>query len=173
MLGGAWCGMAGTSASAPVAGGLISNINAARIAIGKGSLGWMNPTLYAKAHLFTNDVLKGNNRCPGGDTCCPQGYYATKGWDPTTGFGSVNYAKMQAVFVALGAVNSGSFTPTTAPTTSVPTNLPTRIPSARPTPLPSVSPTKAKTFKPTRKPSNRPPQRRHRILTEEEIKKTK
>jgi tripeptidyl-peptidase I len=98
MVGGGYGGIAGTSASCPVAAGLMSNINAARMAIGKGSLGWMHPTLYAKAHLFTNDVVTGDNKCPWGKTCCTEGFSAVTGWDPATGFGSVNYGKMQAPF---------------------------------------------------------------------------
>ena len=154
MYGGAWSGMAGTSASAPVAAGLFSNINAARMAKGKGSLGWVNPTLYAKAHLFSNDVVKGDNKCPGGDICCPHGFFALKGWDPATGFGSINYGKMQSVFLGLGSVNSGSFTPTAAPTFGQPTSKPTM-----PTPLPSKKPTLRPTGKPnppTRIPTRRP-----------------
>jgi hypothetical protein len=149
-----WVGMAGTSASAPALAGFFSNINAARIAAGKGSLGWVNPTLYAKAHLFANDVIKGDNKCPGGDICCPHGFYALKGWDPATGFGSVNYGKMQAVFLGLGGVNSGSFAPTPAPTFGQPSSKPTRL-----TKKPTAKPTMKPSDKPSVAPSSSPPSR--------------
>ena len=71
----------GTSASCPVAAGFFSNVNAARLAAGKGSLGWVTPALYAYALLFVNDVTSGNNaQCSGA-----VGFYATTGWDPVTG----------------------------------------------------------------------------------------
>ena len=41
--------LSGTSASTPALAGFFSNINAARIAAGKGSLGWVNPVLYANS----------------------------------------------------------------------------------------------------------------------------
>ena len=81
-------GTSGTSATTPVAAGMFSNINAARLAIGKGSLGWVNPVLYTYFSRFGNDVVKGNNK--DGPTC-PQGFYATPGWDPASGLGSINY----------------------------------------------------------------------------------
>ena len=83
--GGATFAAAGTSASCPIAAGIFSNINAARLAVGKGSIGWANPFIYEKGNSFFNDVTIGNNKYP-----CPQGFFATPGWDPTTGFGSVN-----------------------------------------------------------------------------------
>ena len=103
--------VSGTSASAPVMAGMLSNINAARIAAGKGSVGWVNPALYTNSSLFVNDITSGNNKCAAmtGITpaiCCTQGYYATTGWDPVTGLGSINYGKMLTSFSALGAVNT-------------------------------------------------------------------
>ena len=71
----------GTSASCPVAGGFFSNVNAARLAEGKGSLGWVTPALYTYAPLFVNDITTGNNaQCAGA-----VGFYATTGWDPASG----------------------------------------------------------------------------------------
>jgi tripeptidyl-peptidase-1 len=45
----------GTSASAPVFGSIITLINEARSAAGKGSVGFINPTIYANPGAF-NDV---------------------------------------------------------------------------------------------------------------------
>ena len=147
-------GMSGTSASAPVVAGIVSNINAARMAIGKGSLGWLNPALYTHAASFVNDIVKGNNKCTASTPCCPQGYHATKGWDPTTGLGSINYAKMQAKFLSLGTTNAISASPSASPTLS-PTPSPTTAPTDSPTGMPSPRPTKRPISKPTRKPTKR------------------
>jgi hypothetical protein len=75
--------------------------------------------------------------------CCTQGFYATTGWDPVTGLGSINYAKMETAFLPLGSTNTlttgpslspvvGSATPATAPTSSLtkaPTTAPPRVTS--------------------------------------------
>ena len=88
----------GTSASAPVFGGMVSLVNAARKASGKSSLGWINPALYAFAPKFVKDITSGNNKCKSGSVCCEQGFYAAKGWDPVTGLGSV--------LAAVGSIHS-------------------------------------------------------------------
>ncbi|KAI0072201.1 hypothetical protein K474DRAFT_1605557 [Panus rudis PR-1116 ss-1] len=52
----------GTSASSPVVGSLITLINDARIAAGKGPVGFINPAIYSEkfAHAF-NDITTGTN----------------------------------------------------------------------------------------------------------------
>ena len=81
----------GTSASAPVFAGMVALVNAARLAAGKGGLGWINPALYANAAKFVlNDITSGNNKCQE-TICCRQGFTATEGWDPVTGLGSVTF----------------------------------------------------------------------------------
>jgi kumamolisin len=66
---------AGTSAVAPLFAGL-----AARINEGLGRrVGFLNPHLYAHASELFNDLELGNNN----------GYYASKGWDPVAGLGSI------------------------------------------------------------------------------------
>ena len=80
--------LAGTSASAPVFGAMVSLVNAARQAIGKPSLGWINPALYSLSHKFINDITSGDNTCSV-EFCCTNGFYAAPGWDPVTGLGSV------------------------------------------------------------------------------------
>mmetsp|Transcript_15148 Transcript_15148/g.33417 ORF Transcript_15148/g.33417 Transcript_15148/m.33417 type:complete len:776 (-) Transcript_15148:189-2516(-) len=106
----------GTSASAPVFGALISLLNAVKIADGKGAVGFLNPTLWAygvnntfgvngtSADLF-NDVTEGNNNCvayngrdPSQATCCDAGFDAAEGWDPVTGFGSIQYQNLATMF---------------------------------------------------------------------------
>lgn len=94
--------VSGTSASSPALAGLISNINAGRIALGKGSIGWLNPALYQGGSLFLNDIISGDIKCASDGTCCDEGFYALPGWDPTSGMGSPNFKKMYAYFLPLG-----------------------------------------------------------------------
>ena len=91
---------------------MFSNVNAARLAAGKGSVGWINPVLYKLSTLFVNDITKGNNL---DGPLCPQGFYATPGWDPATGLGSLNYGKFEAVMLSLGNPNSVSSYPSLKP----------------------------------------------------------
>jgi hypothetical protein len=91
--------------------------------------------LYAYGTSFTNDIKSGNIFCTGDDgTCCPQGYYAAPGWDPTTGFGSVNYGKMASVLTALGSTIVPTSSPVVAPT-PVPVTAPIPAPVAAGSPL--------------------------------------
>lgn len=90
----------GTSASAPSFGGIISQVNARRIAENKSTLGFINQVIYSSPSAF-NDITSGDNKC---GTCnegfcpCCGGYEASTGWDPVTGLGSVNFAKFEALF---------------------------------------------------------------------------
>merc|ERR1712232_1463398 len=83
-----WSCMAGTSTSCPFIASLVAKINAKRLAGGKGTMGYMNPWLYAtwanvSAALY--DVTSGDNK----------GFYAYKGWDAVTGLGTPNYALLE------------------------------------------------------------------------------
>ena len=118
--------LSGTSASTPVVAGFISNINAARLTQGKGSVGWINPALYAAANAFVNDITSGNNKCDYNQRCCPQGFDAVPGWDPTTGLGSLDYTKMVSVF------EPNYLSPPTSTPTPSPTSAPTAAPIAAP-----------------------------------------
>ena len=51
----------GTSASAPVVGSILTLVNQARLAIGKSSIGFVNPTLYANPGDL-NDITSGGNQ---------------------------------------------------------------------------------------------------------------
>ena len=152
--------MSGTSASAPVAAGFFSNINAARMALGKGSVGWINPALYKYAESFVNDITEGNNISPGITLNCPHGFHTTTGWDPASGLGSMDYKKLQDVFVSLGKANEMTNYPTITPTVS-PTRLkfhPARQPTFVPTKKPTFTPTQKPTFIPTQNPTFTPTQ---------------
>ncbi|KAI0451280.1 peptidase S8/S53 domain-containing protein [Xylaria acuta] len=88
-------GVGGTSASAPIFAGIVTLLNEERIAIGKGPIGFLNPTLYQHPQAF-NDITIGNN--PG---CGTDGFNATPGWDPVTGLGTPNYEKLLPIFLRL------------------------------------------------------------------------
>mmetsp|Transcript_11356 Transcript_11356/g.11000 ORF Transcript_11356/g.11000 Transcript_11356/m.11000 type:complete len:938 (+) Transcript_11356:160-2973(+) len=124
--------LSGTSASSPFMAGLISNINAKRLAMGKGSIGWFNPTLYQTYTQYTNDITEGDINCVAGtgsaDSCCVEGFRAVDGWDPAGGLGSVNYGRMETTLVALGGLKNPDFTPT-----------PTKSPNTAPSPYSSFS----------------------------------
>jgi len=98
----------GTSASSPVFAAMVGLVNTARVKAGKEPVGFMNPTLYAFGanSTYYNDVTSGENNClsygdvnhPSGATCCESGFTAIAGWDPTTGFGSINYINLLNMF---------------------------------------------------------------------------
>lgn len=130
-IGGILYGVSGTSASAPVMAGIFSNINAARINSGRSSVGWANPALYSMNKRYLNDITSGHNLCVADGTCCSHGFYATTGWDPATGLGSVNYGRLLSVWGILGNVTippsmRSTFAPTT---TTVRVNEPVTPPS--------------------------------------------
>ncbi len=85
---GGWIAVGGTSLAAPLWAGFASIINAARVNAGSARLGFFNPLLY-KVGLTEkgfHDIKLGNNGNPG--------FNAGKGYDNTTGFGSVNLTKL-------------------------------------------------------------------------------
>ncbi|KAH8656500.1 putative Tripeptidyl-peptidase sed1 [Tricladium varicosporioides] len=85
----------GTSLAAPIWGSILTLINEARTAIGKGPVGFVNPTLYANTWIF-NDIKNGSN--PG---CGSKGFAAVDGWDPVTGLGTPQYPKLLALYLGL------------------------------------------------------------------------
>ncbi|KAL5329892.1 hypothetical protein ACEPPN_003412 [Leptodophora sp. 'Broadleaf-Isolate-01'] len=85
----------GTSASAPIFASILNRINEERIAAGKSTVGFVNPTLYAHPQVL-HDITIGNN--PG---CNTNGFAASNGWDPVTGLGTPNYPAMLKLFMSL------------------------------------------------------------------------
>ncbi|KAF8530031.1 subtilisin-like protein [Hysterangium stoloniferum] len=80
----------GTSCSSPIFASVISLLNDRLIAAGKSPLGFLNPFLYsATGAAALNDITTGNN--PG---CNTNGFPAKTGWDPVTGLGTPNFAKL-------------------------------------------------------------------------------
>lgn len=105
----------GTSCSSPVSATIFSAINDARLAAGKGTIGFINPTVCASPHsekfehslvipqIYTssfmaafNDITTGSN--PG---CNTEGFYAEPGWDPATGVGTPNFSKLVELWLQL------------------------------------------------------------------------
>ncbi|KAL6301121.1 peptidase S8/S53 domain-containing protein [Sparassis latifolia] len=87
----------GTSCSSPVSASILSAVNDARLAAGKGPIGFINPTIYTTAGMAAfNDITNGTN--PGCDTV---GFYAEPGWDPVTGVGTPNFTKLVSLFLSL------------------------------------------------------------------------
>jgi tripeptidyl-peptidase-1 len=76
--------VSGTSCSSPTVAGIIALLNEKDPS---KPLGFLNPLIYSSSSPFF-DITSGNN--PG---CGSGGFFATEGWDPVTGWGSVNYEK--------------------------------------------------------------------------------
>jgi hypothetical protein len=81
----------------------------------------------------------GENHCTSGTNssnivCCEQGFTCTPGWDPVTGFGSIDFKKFYDIMTALP---SSSSIPTRNPTIS-PSLTPSISYSSVPTLLPSM-----------------------------------
>lgn len=82
----------GTSASSPAWASLIALINDDRLSNGKPTLGFLNPLLYGspKVRAALHDIVTGNNR-----GCNSNGFYATQGWDPASGLGSLDFGALR------------------------------------------------------------------------------
>ncbi|MCJ1474289.1 hypothetical protein MMC13_002947 [Lambiella insularis] len=85
----------GTSASSPTFGSVLTIVNEVRADLGKGSIGFVNPTLYANPEVL-NDITKGGNQ-----GCGTPGFTAVPGWDPVTGLGTPNTLKLIALYALL------------------------------------------------------------------------
>jgi tripeptidyl-peptidase I len=87
----------GTSCSSPVTGSFITMINDARLAAGKGPVGFINPSIYSeKFQDAFHDITMGGNQ-----GCNTPGFTATEGWDPVTGVGTPNVSKLIPLFLSL------------------------------------------------------------------------
>ncbi|KAH9950626.1 subtilisin-like protein [Amylocystis lapponica] len=94
---GQWQAISGTSASAPVSAAMITAVNDARRALGKGPVGFINPAIYSPEFRGAfNDITNGTN--PG---CGTDGFTAGEGWDPVTGLGTPNFHVLLGLFSAL------------------------------------------------------------------------
>ncbi|RAL08807.1 S53 family peptidase [Aspergillus homomorphus CBS 101889] len=96
----------GTSGSSPVVAAVIALLNDARLRAGKHSLGFLNPWLYSSGYKSLNDITGGTaSGCDGshaGAGYIPwASWNATEGWDPTTGLGTPDFAKLKKAVLAL------------------------------------------------------------------------
>ncbi|KUJ13621.1 uncharacterized protein LY89DRAFT_737590 [Mollisia scopiformis] len=80
----------GTSALSPSWAVMIALINGYRISEGKSTLGFLKRLLRRSARSALNDITTGHNHARG-----TYGYPAVTGWDPTTGLGFLNFAKLR------------------------------------------------------------------------------
>ena len=80
----------GTSAVAPLWAGLIALLNQRLAVVGKKSVGFLQPFLYAHATGVLNDITSGNNDIDG----TLKKYAAGKGWDACTGLGTPDGTKL-------------------------------------------------------------------------------
>jgi subtilase family serine protease len=159
----------GTSASTPVFAGMVSLLNSARLKAGMSKMGFLNPFLYGYYQNFTHDITSGDNKCTeinfcDGDTCyancCKEGFYATNGWDPMTGLGSINFE--QFLITALNVANasatvisSSTLQPTMKPTIVNQTTSPSLMPlTFSPSVQPVVSPTTKSSVAPSLSPAS-------------------
>ena len=85
----------GTSASAPIVASMLTRINEMRLAAGKSTVGFVNPTFYKHPEIF-NDITIGNN--PG---CNTPGFQAVEKWDPASGLGTLDFKKLLDLYMRL------------------------------------------------------------------------
>jgi kumamolisin len=87
---GGWLAIGGTSLSSPLWAGMMSIINADRVAKSLPREGYFNPSLYAASPQSSfHDIHSGNN-----STTNVKGFKAGTGYDNVTGWGSVNLGKL-------------------------------------------------------------------------------
>jgi len=90
-------GVGGTSCASPVFASIISLINDNLLQKGLKTLGFLNTAIYkigaSKPNAFV-DITTGKN----GEGCC-NGFTATKGWDPITGWGGPNYPVLKDALI--------------------------------------------------------------------------
>ena len=147
----------------------VSLVNSRRRSHGKPNMGWINPFLYTYYASFINDINTGDNQCSAlyedcgyyncyyYNTCCSTGFYATSGWDPVTGLGSVNFDAFLATAMSATSAPTptSSQAPTSNPTTISPSQLPTSSsPSFPPTENPTCQPS---TLTPSQLPTSSSP----------------
>jgi len=92
VVGGVVQSVGGTSASTPAFASVVSLLNDFRLSHDKPPLGFLNPLIYSTAGSGFNDIVSGSN--PG---CGTQGFNATVGWDPVTGWGTPDFLKLRAL----------------------------------------------------------------------------
>jgi len=92
---GTFSGVLGTSCSAPTFASIITIINEQRKAQNKGSLGFLNPSMYNNPTMFT-DITSGHNI-----GCGTNGFSAVPGWDPASGLGTPIVPRMLELYLGM------------------------------------------------------------------------
>mmetsp|Transcript_17487 Transcript_17487/g.61439 ORF Transcript_17487/g.61439 Transcript_17487/m.61439 type:complete len:560 (-) Transcript_17487:492-2171(-) len=95
VVGGSVESVGGTSAAAPTFAALVSLANDARIQKGMKPLGLLNSWIYENPHMF-RDVTVGSDRINRSGSTVPLGFDCEVGWDPVSGWGSVDFPKFLA-----------------------------------------------------------------------------
>ncbi|CAK4033802.1 Tripeptidyl-peptidase sed3 [Lecanosticta acicola] len=85
----------GTSVSAPTFAGIVALVNDALIAEGKPTLGFLNPWLYSAGFEAFRDMTMGSTK-----GCDTDGFPASKGWDPASGFGTPWFPRFKELALA-------------------------------------------------------------------------
>jgi tripeptidyl-peptidase-1 len=122
----AWMPVSGTSCASPTFAAVITRVNALRVASGKSTLGFLNPTIYQMGKVG-NDVTNGTSEDPDCYGFNFKGFPTATGWDAVSGLGTPDFAYLAGQF----APNAP--TPTVGPAPTYPPPPPT----AAPTPGPS------------------------------------
>ncbi|KAI1639158.1 tripeptidyl-peptidase 1 [Biscogniauxia mediterranea] len=88
--------LSGTSASSPVFAGVVALLNAARKSAGQSPLGFLNPWLYNNSAALTDITSGYGSGCTANRAFGSAGarWNATAGWDPVTGLGTPDFAKL-------------------------------------------------------------------------------
>ncbi|TFK88151.1 subtilisin-like protein [Polyporus arcularius HHB13444] len=123
-VGGQGQGVSGTSASSPTFASVIALLNDELLNAGKAPLGFLNPLLYSTGAAALNDITEGSN--PG---CGTDGFPAEAGWDPVTGLGTPDFAKLLTL-VTGSAAGSNAGSNSTASATAVATESATATASS-------------------------------------------
>jgi tripeptidyl-peptidase I len=168
VAGGGLVGAAGTSLSAPIAGGILSLVNAARFKAGGKPIGFVTPILYQYSSQFMNDVTVGKNNCTALSVCCKQGFAAAPGWDPASGLGSIDFKRFRDFMLNVANLPKPA-SPVSAPTgkpfsppvqlispVPPPTGKPVSPPTAKPVSPPTEKPVSPPTGKPVSPPTEKP-----------------
>ncbi|RMJ22396.1 Tripeptidyl-peptidase [Aspergillus sp. HF37] len=88
--------ISGTSASTPTVAVVVALLNDARLRGGMSPLGFLNPLFYGKAKSGLNDIVGGSSKgCLHQDIIPPAGWNVTEGWDPVTGLGTPDFARLR------------------------------------------------------------------------------
>jgi len=93
--GSSWQPISGTSCASPTFAGIVSRINAERIAAGKPALGFLNPKIYQLGKVG-QDITNGYNLDKDCFIFAFGGFETATGWDPVTGLGSPDYEYLKA-----------------------------------------------------------------------------